>query len=500
MLKRALLGLAGLLVILVGILLIRTLMVPPLPPAKTAAADDSHAQEAARHLSEAVRFKTISHQAGSKPEEIAASHQAMEGFRDWLSATYPAFAEATTREVVGGYSLLFTWKGTDPSLKPILLMSHFDVVPVVPGTEGKWEEPPFSGKIAGGYVWGRGTIDTKGSLVAMVEAANTLASEGFRPARTVMFAFGHDEELGGREGNTRIAAMLEERGVKLDWVADEGGVIGEHLLPGISAPVALIGVAEKGYISLKLTAHAAGGHSSMPPAVPETAIGRLSRAIDRLGHSPFDSEMEGTSRRMIEDLAPAAPFLRRIVFANMWLFEPLVRGALEKSHSGAAQLHTTISPTIIEGGTKENVLPPEASAVVNFRIHPRDNARKVVAHVKQAIDDPEVDIETLPGVREASKVSNVNGPAYRYLTQVVKESFPGVVPVPNLTVGGTDSRHYLPLTDNVFRFIPIRMGPGDLSRFHGTNERVSVENMGEAVNFYIRLMKETGPEEGGPAS
>ncbi len=500
MLKRALLGVAGLFVVLVAVLVVRTLMVPVLPSAETASTDNSHAEQAARHLSEAVRFKTVSHQAGAAPEELAASHRAMTGFRDWLSETYPAFAKATTREIAGGYSLLFTWKGTDPSLKPVLLMSHFDVVPVVPGTEGKWEEPPFSGKIADGYVWGRGTIDTKGSLVAMVEAANILASEGFRPKRTVMFAFGHDEELGGDEGNTQIAAMLKQRGVELAWVADEGGVIGEHLLPGVSAPVALIGVAEKGYISLKLTAHAQGGHSSMPPAVAETAIGRLSRAIDRLGNAPFDSKMEGTSRHMIEDLAPAVPFMRRMVFANMWLFEPLVRGTLEKSHSGAAQLHTTISPTIIEGGTKENVLPPEAAAVVNFRIHPRDNAETVVDHVTQAVDDPEIDIDTLPGIREASKVSNVNGSAYRTLTRVVKESFPGIVPVPNLTVGGTDSRHYLPLTDNVFRFIPVRMGPGDLARFHGTNERISVENMGEAVGFYLRLMKELGPEKDEAAS
>ena len=192
---------------------------------------------------------------------------------------------------------------------------------------------------------------------------------------------------------------------------------------------------------------------------------------------------------MVEGLAPAVPFLQRMVYANLWLFEPVVRGVMEKSPTSAAQLQTTIAPTIIEGGNKENVLPPEARAVVNFRIHPRDNAEKVIAHVQAAVDDPEVMIEALPGVREASQVSNIEGDGYRLLTRIIGESFPGTITAPYLVVGGTDSRHYLPITDNVFRFIPIRMGPDDMARFHGTNERVSVANMGEAVAFYVRLIE-----------
>jgi carboxypeptidase PM20D1 len=489
MLKRILMGACALLVLLIAVVVGRTLMVPAAELADIGQAESIDAEGAAQHLAEAVRFPTISHQSGADETEIARSQKAFEDFRNWMDATYPAFTAATTREIVGGATLFYTWEGTDASLDPVLLMSHIDVVPIAPGTEDKWEHPPFAGVIADGYVWGRGTIDNKGSLIAMVEAAERLAAQGFRPARTTLFAFGHDEEIGGGEGNKALAALLQERGVTLAWVKDEGGVIGHGLLPGVNAPVAMIGVAEKGSISLGVVAYSKGGHSSMPSPAAQTAIGRLARALERIGGNPFESRVDGATRGMIESLAPAVPFTQRMVYANLWLFEPLVRGVMEGSPTSAAQLHTTIAPTIVEGGVKENVLPPEARAVVNFRIHPRDTADGVIAHVREAVDDPEVEIEPLPGIREASKVSNIEGDGYQLITRVIGESFPGVIAAPYLVVGGTDSRHYLPITDNVFRFIPIRMAPEDMARFHGTNERVSVENMGEAVAFYVRLFE-----------
>ena len=258
----------------------------------------------------------------------------------------------------------------------------------------------------------------------------------------------------------------------------------------------MIGIAEKGSISLDIIAYAKGGHSSMPPPAMQTAVGRLARALEKIGDDPFEARVDGATRGMIESLAPAVPFVQRMVYANLWLFEPVVRGFMEKSPTSAAQLQTTIAPTIVEGGNKENVLPPEARAVVNFRIHPRDSADKVLEHVREAIDDPEVTVEPLDGIREASSVSNIEGDGYQLLTRVISESFPGMISAPYLVVGGTDSRHYLPITDNVFRFIPIRMGPDDMARFHGTNERVSVANMGEAVAFYVRLMKTMNEEDG----
>lgn len=496
MLKRILIGLGAVLLILVAVVIGRTLTVPVLELAGAGAADSIDAEGAAEHLAEAVRFETISYQRGANEADLARSAKAFEGFRNWMDETYPAFRESTSREVVGGATLFYTWAGTDSSLNPVLLMSHIDVVPIAPGTEGKWEQPPFGGAITDGYVWGRGTIDNKGSLVAIVEAADMLAVQGFQPKRTIMFAFGHDEEIGGGEGNKALSALLQERGTKLAWVADEGGVLGEGLLPGVNAPVAMIGVAEKGSVSLDIVAYSKGGHSSMPSPAAQTAIGRLARALERVGNDPFEARVDGATRGMIESLAPAVPFMQRMVYANLWLFEPVVRAVMEKSPSSAAQLHTTIAPTIIEGGNKENVLPPEARAVVNFRIHPRDTSEDVIAHVREAIDDPEITVEPLEGIREASSVSNIEGDSYRLLTRVIGESFPGVISAPYLVAGGTDSRHFLPITDNVFRFIPIRMGPGDVARFHGTNERVSVANMGEAVAFYVRLMQAMNEQDG----
>jgi len=503
--KKAIFGLAALLIAVGAVLTGRTLAVrmPPAAPAAEAGAAlpaSVSIERAAQRLGEAVRMPTISFQRGLENEATRRSLAAFEEFRDWIEKTYPAFSGAARRDIVNKYSLLFTWEGSEPSLKPVLLMSHMDVVPVVPGTEKDWSHAPFSGAVADGSVWGRGTLDNKGSLVAMLEAADALAAQGFRPKRTIMFAFGHDEEIGGQEGNVKIAELLASRGVRLAFVDDEGGLVTRGAVKGIEVPVALVGVAERGMLSLQLTAHATGGHSSMPPHQEETAVGRLVRAIELVGQNPFSSQIDGPTRRMLEALAPALPFGRRLVFANLWLFEPLVERVMNEDPATAAQLHTTIAPTMLNAGIKENVLPPEARGVVNFRIHPRDTITGVTGHVGEAINDPKVDIAALPGAREASRVSNMDGPAYRLLSETIRRAYPDALVAPNLTVAGTDSRHYLDLTDNVFRFIPIRVTPDELAGFHGTNERITVTTLGEAIGFYWTLMQNLDePALDGPA-
>lgn len=491
--KRILAVLGAAILVLVAVVIGRTLMLAPPPAASGAAATASASPEetarAAEHLGAAIRLQTISYQRGLNDEKTQASAAALVQFRDFIATTYPAFSNAANREIVNGYSLLFTWEGSDPKLQPVLLMSHMDVVPVVPGTEDDWKHPPFAGEIADGMVWGRGAIDCKGSLIAMLEAADSLAAKGFKPKRTIYFAFGHDEEISGLDGDKKIAELLASRGVKLAFVSDEGGMVAEGVVSGITTPVALIGIAEKGYMSLELTAHAVGGHSSMPPAQEETAVGRLVRAIERTGDAPFASGIDGPTRAMLTALAPASSFGRKMVFANLWLFEPLVVHLMNEDPGSAAQLHTTIAPTMLKAGVKENVLPPEAQGVINFRVHPRDTVAGVTEHVTKAIDDKEVSIATLPGAREASAVSNVKGAAYGLLTDAIAKSFPDALIAPNLTVAGTDSRHYLPLTDNVFRFIPLRVTKEELSGFHNTNERVRIESLGEAVGFYRALMQ-----------
>lgn len=477
---------AALAAVLVG----RTLMVAPYqpPPADAAPSSAFDADAIANHLAETVRIRTISWQDGAPAEDIAASHAAFAALRDWIATTYPNVAKTMTREIVAEHSLLFTWTGSDPTLKPALLMAHSDVVPVVPGSEDKWTHPPFAGVVKDGHIWGRGTMDVKSGIVGMLEAAEHLIAKGHTPKRTIMFAFGHDEEIGGREGNATIAALLAERKVELEFVNDEGGMITTGVMAGITAPVALLGVAEKGSVTLELTAKSAGGHSSAPVPVGDTAIGRLARAIVRLESSPFESGFDDTTRREIELIAPAMPFLQRLAAANLWLLEPIVVRAMTANAGSAALVHTTIAPTVIAGGVKDNVLPPEAKARINFRIHPRDTVQGVEAKVRTALADLDIEVKATQGGRDPSPISDVEGPQFALIKRAVEAVRPGVIVVPHLVGGGTDSRHYFGLTKNVFRMIPNDVTPQDLERFHGTDERISVESMRRIADYYLTLM------------
>jgi carboxypeptidase PM20D1 len=487
--RRIVLGIIAALVLLIAVVVGRTLMVPVYQPAPARDASAFNADTVAAHLAEAVKFRTISWQEGAHAEDVAASAAAFAAFRGWIEATYPNVAKTLTREIVSGHSVLMTWKGTDAALKPILLMSHMDVVPVVAGTEKNWTHDAFEGVIADGHIWGRGTLDTKQGIIGMLEAAELLISKGFQPKRTIMFAFGHDEEIGGTNGNAKIAALLAERKVELEFVNDEGGMIANGAMPGVEAPIALVGVAEKGGITLELTAKAAGGHSSAPPAVAETAIGRLARAIEKLGQEPpFESGLDETSRATVMGMAPATSFMRRMASANLWLLEPLVEGAMRASPAGAAQLHTTIAPTIITGGVKDNVMPPEARARVNFRIHPRDTVEGVVEKVKRAVADDQVDVAPTNEGRNPSPVSDMNGTQYAHIKRTLEAVRPGVIVVPTLVIAGTDSRYYFELTKNVFRIIPVELGEGDIQRIHGTNERVSIAGARQVADYYYTLM------------
>ncbi|MDO8290590.1 MAG: M20 family peptidase [Parvibaculum sp.] len=489
---RILAGAGALLALIVIVVITRTAMIDP-PPVVLAALPSPLTPEAtasaAEHLSTAIRLPTISWQRGMTGAKADASNKAFVDFREFITATYPIFSKTATREIVSDYSLLFTWQGSDPSLEPVLFMSHMDVVPVVPGTEADWKHDPFGGEIVDGVIWGRGAIDCKASLIALLEAANTLMAKGYTPKRTILFAFGHDEEVSGLTGNLKIAEMLKARGVKLAFVSDEGGMLTSGVVGGVENPVALIGIAEKGYMTLQLTTHAAGGHSSMPPTQGETAIGRLINAMDAVGNAPFKSGVDTPTRAMLDAIAPAMPYVNRMVFANMWLFEPIVVATMAKDQRIGAGLHTTIAPTMIKAGIKENVLPPEAEGIINFRLHQRDTIESATAHVRAAINDPEVEIATLEGARNASAVSNLDGEAFHLIRDSINTSFPDALVAPNLTVAATDSRHYLPLTDNVFRFVPLRLNASELAAFHATNERVPVASLTGAVGFYISIMQ-----------
>ncbi|HYU38006.1 MAG TPA: M20/M25/M40 family metallo-hydrolase, partial [Gemmatimonadales bacterium] len=314
----------------------------PLEPLDTAAL--------AQRLAGALRFKTVSYQDSSQFDA-----REFDGFQLYLRTTFPRLHAALKLEKVNGYGLLYEWTGSDPNRQPIVLLAHQDVVPVEPGTESRWTEPPFEGRIAGGYVWGRGALDDKGSLIGILEAVEHLVAAGTKPRRTVYLAFGYDEEVGGRRGAARIADLLASRNVHPELVLDEGGALANGLVAGISAPVALIGIAEKGYVTVGLTAQAEGGHSSMPP--DETAVGILAAAITRLEHQQMPRAIRGPTAAMFDFLGPEMPFGPRLVMANRWLLGGILARKFGATPQGNAMLRTTTAPTVLQAGVKENVLP-----------------------------------------------------------------------------------------------------------------------------------------------
>ena len=448
---------------------------------------DDYKLRVAQNLSRAIQFKTIFQQ---NTAEVDANE--FKAFHEFLEKTFPRIHSELTREVINGYGLLYTWKGSDPNAKPLIYMAHMDVVPIAPGTLEKWTYPPFEGRIADGFIWGRGTMDDKGSLMAIMESVEALLAEGYKPIRTIYLCFGQDEEVGGEQGAKRIAAQLAARGVKAEYVLDESGLIINSIMPGVSTPVAIIGVAEKGYLSIELSVQDEGGHSSMPPR--HSAIGILAGAIVRLEKKQFPARLEGPSLQLLKAISAEMPAGRRFAIRNSWLFRPIIKKSLAANKVTNASIRTTFATTIIHAGSKDNVLPQEARAVVNFRLLPGDSIDYVMGRVRKAINDPRVKITILGQPGEASSVSDVNSQAYKTLERTIKELFPEVIVAPYLVLGGTDAKHYGAVSSNILRFFPVRAGQSDVARAHGTDERIAVDNYMELIRFYTKLIKNSNAD------
>jgi carboxypeptidase PM20D1 len=444
---------------------------------------------AAAHLAEAVRARTV-----SSATDAQLNADQFRQLQAMLQARYPKAHAVMQREQVGDFALLYTWKGTDPSLPPIMLMAHQDVVPIAPGTEGDWTEPPFDGVIKDGMVWGRGAWDDKGNLISQMEAIELLAASGFQPRRTIHLAFGADEEVGGDRGAKQIAALLKSRGERLDFVIDEGLLITEGVLPGLTKPAALIGIAEKGFLSVALKVSATPGHSSMPPPeAGQSAIGMMSMALARLEDQQMPLAVRGLSREMFETIAPEMNGLNRVFLSNLWLFKPVIEQQLKKGASTSAMMRTTTALTIASAGNADNVLPGRAHATVNFRLAPGDSSDAIVEHVNAVVKNPAIKVEKAEGFSEASKVAATDAPGFQLISRTLRQLHPDVVVAPGLMLGATDSRHFDGVADNIYKFSPVRAKPEDLKRFHGTNERISTANYVELVQFWHQLIGNSAP-------
>ncbi|HMJ52459.1 MAG TPA: M20 family peptidase [Polyangiaceae bacterium] len=480
---------------LASVLVVKAFRRSPLPRvAESSAPGDALNETAiAEHLAAAIRFRTVSHQ-DPKDDDRAAFAE----LRKFLTATYQRVHVAMTHETVNGDGLLYRWPGTDEAAEPILFLAHQDVVPIEPGTEAKWTHPPFDGAIADGFVWGRGAIDDKGSLICLFEAFESLLAEGWIPARTIWFASGFDEEVGGRLGAKKIAEELRARNVKFAWILDEGGAVTQGVVPHVERLVASIAVSEKGYLSLELTTHAQGGHASLPPR--ETAIGILAMAIDRLQKNPLPARITPAFEKALEVLAPEMPFAPRLVLSNLWLTSPLIlRGASDHPET-SAMVRTTTAPTIVQGGVKDNVLPSTARAVVNFRVLPGESIATVMAFVQKVIGDDRVIVAKLErSLSEPAPFSSTERGGYEVIRATLHDLYPDAVIVPGVMNGATDSRHFQGLAADIYRFLPTVLAKSDLPRIHGTDERVSVTDLSTTVRAYRGILQRGAAARPAPA-
>jgi carboxypeptidase PM20D1 len=463
--------------------LVRALFTPRAAP-RAEALPESSLEEAAgveEALAAVVRRATVSSYDKASEDEAAFS-----GFKKDLERLFPKVHQAMTREDVGDRAILFTWKGRDKKLAPAIMCAHFDVVPAEDAEQ--WKHPPFSGDIAEGCVWGRGSQDIKLMLISSLHAAERLIGEGYAPQRTIYFAFGGDEEIGGSRGARRLGETLASRKVRAAFLLDEGGPVADGMLSFADRPLALIGIAEKGYMDVTVEAAGMGGHASMPPH--RTAVGNLARALVAIDAAPPKAKLGFTVRHFLGRVASYSPFSIRILFRNLWLFGPLVKAVFGASATTNAMIRSTFAMTMLEGSPKENVLAGAARANINVRILPGSSSKKILdkmarlagmhgAGVKLA--HPEALVEPLPE-------SPIDNEGYRAIEAALGQSFPDAAAVPFLFSAGTDTKHYRSVAEAMYRLTPLKQTTEQLRGVHGRDERVEVPNLRRCEIFYKRLL------------
>ena len=446
---------------------------------------DLDAMKMAEHLSAVVQCKTVSSLDKETVDlgELDKLHQVLE-------KNFPLIHSKLEKTVLNGHNLIYKWEGSNTELDPILFMAHQDVVPVDPATAEDWKEPGFSGKIIEGRIWGRGSQDCKNVLVSSMEAVEALLDSDYQPERSIYLAFGQDEEVGGVTGQKVMSAYFKEKGVHFAAVLDEGGAIMEGMMPGVKAPMALIGNAEKGYLTLELKATGEGGHSSMPPE--SSTIGMLARAVARVENNP----VPGSPQRvvpMFASMGKHTPFVFKLALSNLWLFHNFLTRKFTSSPRTAAMIRTSTAVTIINGGVKDNVLPSEATAMVNFRIAPGDTIESIIEYIQYLVKPYNVEVSIAGETPwNPSAVSDPNSPAFDHLADAIQAQFGDIAIAPYTVMGATDARYYNELSENVFRFAAVKMEEEQLGSIHNINEYITVDQFKQSVDFLVALMQRWG--------
>ena len=448
---------------------------------------------AAERLAALVRCRTLApeNERGTVNKDVDGYSEFIK-LRSLLREYYPLTHEMLELEMVEDHSMLYRWPGKKNE-EPLVLMSHYDVVPVV---EEQWSHPPFGGVIADGAVWGRGSLDNKATLVSILEAVEALLQEGFKPQQDIYLTFGHNEETFG-SGIKSVVSLLEERGVQPGLVLDEGGAIMSGIFPGIERPVAFVGMSEKGYANFEFSVGGTGGHANAPDNINPFAI--LASIISAVGRKPFKAHLPGEVEEMFGILGPHMPFAQRLIFVNLWCFKPLLPLLLTLiGREINALCRTTAVFTMAEGSSAPNVIPDRASAVANVRPAKRDSlqdvrdhfdrlAKKAAAPAMKGEDPYRVEVSMLYG-HEASPSSGSGSFAFKKLKDLIAASYPEVAITPYIMLGGSDARHFCRISDHVFRFLPFEMSREELRTIHGVDERIGIDRLAAAIFFYRTLV------------
>lgn len=441
------------------------------------AIDESRALQ---QLSKAIQIPTISYDDESK-----VNGSSFLQFHRHLQQAFPLVHQQMQKQVINQYSLIFHFPGADKNLKPALFLAHMDVVPVDDNTLANWTHSPFSGKRVGDSIWGRGTMDDKSGVMALMEATELMLKQNHQPKRGFYLAFGHDEEVGGSQGAAKIAQHFSEKGIEFEFVLDEGGAITNGMMQGISRPVALVGIAEKGFVNIHLTVQSDGGHSSQPPK--HTAVGILSQAIVNIEQNPFEPSLEFT-KMTFDAIGSEAAFGSRMALANLWLTDRLVKNTLMKQSKLAASLHTTTAATMVTGSSKSNILPTQATGVVNARIFPGETWQSVKQRIEAIIDDPRVKVTTTMN-SNPSPISTTDSLGFNLIAQSIRDLDDKTLVAPYLVQGGTDSKYFYGVSDNVYRFLMMRVTKDTLKRLHGIDEQITTTDYLDTIRFYYQMLK-----------
>ncbi|MCD8176334.1 MAG: M20/M25/M40 family metallo-hydrolase [Tannerellaceae bacterium] len=505
--KKVVGALLGVLLLLLIVLVIKTMIYPFRTndtPVGTSMMTVPVSEKSVKRFAGGIQIPTI-----SVENYEDTNFEAFDRFKVYLESAYPEVYSKLDTMTVNTYGLVFRWKGKNPDLRPVLLLSHYDVVPVdgydeenyftgdtifrindpvqlpIDEIQEGWTYPPFSGAVTGGRVYGRGTLDMKGMLFGIMEAADALLVEGFQPERDIWFAFGQDEENGGRNGAVLIADYFKEQNIRFDAVYDEGSFVLAPGVGGINKPMALVGVGEKGFLTLRLSIRGLGGHSSMPPK--KSSLVMAAEIIEKLNNNQMPARIIAPIRSFLNNAGGEMGFASRLAISNQWLLKPVLLKTLSNSPATNALVRTTTAFTMMKGSDANNVVSAVSELTMNFRILPGETVEDVINHVKKACEGFDVDYEVI-NAREPSAISPEDTKGFNIIRQTVNKLYPEAIFSSYITIGGTDAYKYQLVSDNIYRFMPIYLNDYEQRTIHNENEHISLENFGRMIEYFKELM------------